>query len=134
MNVHSVNYGSYMTTSSDKRDRIVQTSLDLIAERGFHGAPMALIAEKAGVGAGTIYRYFESKDVLIIALFQEIKGKIEAFLTKDYDEDKPLREKYIYLCNKTYRIFYNISPPFPFYGAVLSFSIRYVVAPRQIPG
>jgi len=52
-------------TKPDKRDDIVRAALELIAENGFHGAPMAMIADKAGVGAGTIYRYFENKEVLI---------------------------------------------------------------------
>ena len=37
----------------DKRDEVVRAALELIAELGFHGAPMAMIAERAGVGAGT---------------------------------------------------------------------------------
>ncbi|HQM90514.1 MAG TPA: helix-turn-helix domain-containing protein, partial [Syntrophales bacterium] len=51
--------------NSDKRDEILRAALELIAEHGFHGAPMAMVAERAGVGAGTIYRYFEGKDALI---------------------------------------------------------------------
>ncbi|HEX9079899.1 MAG TPA: helix-turn-helix domain-containing protein, partial [Desulfuromonadaceae bacterium] len=39
----------------DKRKEILRATLELIAEQGFHGAPMAMIAEKAGVAAGTIY-------------------------------------------------------------------------------
>ena len=62
--------------TSDKRSDIMQAALELIAERGFHGAPMAEIAEKAGVAAGTIYRYFENKDVLITELHQELEEKI----------------------------------------------------------
>ena len=50
---------------SDKRCAIIRATLDLVAEQGFHGAPMAAVAERAGVAAGTIYRYFESKDLLI---------------------------------------------------------------------
>ncbi len=45
----------------DKRDEIVQAALELIAEHGFHGAPMAMIAERAGVGAGTIYLLFREQ-------------------------------------------------------------------------
>ena len=63
-------------TKPDKRDEIVRAALELIAEHGFHGAPMAMIAERAGVGAGTIYRYFENKDVLINELYREIEEKI----------------------------------------------------------
>ena len=54
---------------TDKREDILRAALELIAEHGFHGAPMAMIAERAGVGAGTIYRYFENKDVLIAELY-----------------------------------------------------------------
>jgi AcrR family transcriptional regulator len=53
MNIHS--YGGDMT-KPDKREDIVWAAMELIAEHGFHGAPMAMIAERAGVGAGTIYR------------------------------------------------------------------------------
>ena len=57
-------------SSNDKREEIVRAALELIAENGFHGAPMAMIAERARVGAGTIYRYFENKDLLIAGLYR----------------------------------------------------------------
>jgi len=63
---------------TDKREEIIRASLELIAEHGFHGSPMSMIADRAGVAAGTIYRYFENKDALIIALFGEIDEKIGA--------------------------------------------------------
>lgn len=85
---------------SDKRDKIIQSALDLIAERGFHGAPMAEIAEVAGVGAGTIYRYFASKDILIEGLFENLKEKINAYLMEGYQESKPIRERLIHLCTR----------------------------------
>jgi AcrR family transcriptional regulator len=31
---------------------------------------MSMIAEKAGVGVGTIYRYFENRDILIKTIYQ----------------------------------------------------------------
>lgn len=61
--------------TDDKRQAILQATLQLISEHGFHGTPMSLIAEQAGVGAGTIYRYFDSKESLINELFLEIKAK-----------------------------------------------------------
>jgi AcrR family transcriptional regulator len=74
----------------DKREDIIRVSLELIAEHGFHGAPMAMIADTAGVGAGTIYRYFESKDILITELFRELEGKIIVVLMDGYCEEKPI--------------------------------------------
>jgi AcrR family transcriptional regulator len=81
----------------EKRDEIVRAALEIIAEHGFHGAPMAMIAEKAGVGAGTIYRYFENKDLLITELYRELEERIYAALLAGYDPEKPIRERFLYL-------------------------------------
>jgi len=97
---------------SDKRDDIIRASLDLIAEHGFHGAPIAMIAEKAGVGAGTIYRYFENKDVLITELYRELERKLIAALTEGYSDEKSIRERFIYLYSKLFKYF--ISHPINF--------------------
>jgi AcrR family transcriptional regulator len=79
--------------------------LELFVEQGFHGAPMAEIAEKAGVAAGTIYRYFESKDALITELHRELKEKITAVLEKDYPAASPLRERFLYFLRELIRYF-----------------------------
>lgn len=68
----------------DKREAILQTMLDLVAEHGFHGAPMSLLAKRAGVSAGIIYHYFPSKEEVIHALYRRIKaGFSEALLQGD---------------------------------------------------
>ena len=81
----------------DKRDEIVRAALKLIAENGFHGAPMAMIAERANVGAGTIYRYFENKEVLITELYGDIEKSIKAALQEGYSVEKPFRERFLHL-------------------------------------
>ncbi|MBN1662234.1 MAG: TetR/AcrR family transcriptional regulator [Deltaproteobacteria bacterium] len=91
--------------TSDKRSDVVQAALELIAEKGFHGAPMAEIAEKAGVGAGTIYRYFENKDILITELHKELEAKITAALLDGYPVEQPLRERFLYAMREVFRYF-----------------------------
>ena len=90
---------------TDKRDEIVRAALELIAEHGFHGAPMALIAEHAGVGAGTIYRYFENKDVLITDLYRELEERSYPVIKEGYSPDKPIRERFLHLCTALLRYF-----------------------------
>ena len=64
------------TTTVSKRDAILDAALDLFSERTFVSTPMPVLAERAGVGAGTIYRYFASKDALVNALFRRWKAEM----------------------------------------------------------
>ena len=115
--------------NSDKRADIIQAALELIAERGFHDAPMSMIAKKAGVAAGTIYRYFESKDVLIIELHRELEDKISAHLQKDYPAERPLRERFLYINRKLLRYF--IDHPLHFRYMEQFFDSPYGVSQRK---
>lgn len=96
----------------DKRDEIVRAALELIAEQGFHGAPMAMIAERAEVGAGTIYRYFENKDVLISELYGGIESKMQLLIQEGYSEQDPFRARFLHLSTGLLRYF--ISYPLDF--------------------
>lgn len=77
----------------DKQSAILTAALTLIAERGFHGTAMSMIARAAGASAGIIYHYFASKGDLIDALYQKIKRELGQALLIDYAEDAPLRER-----------------------------------------
>lgn len=81
----------------DKRSEIVRAALQIIAEQGFHGSPMAMIAERAGVAAGTIYCYFESKDILIKDLYRELEGRMLTALQVGYMMERPVRERFLHL-------------------------------------
>ena len=65
----------------NREEAILDAALELFSERGFHGTTVAMIAQRAHVGAGTIYRYFKDKDDLVNALFQYWhRAKMEALL------------------------------------------------------
>jgi len=66
---------------------------------------MADIAKKAGVAAGTIYRYFESKDVLITELHRELTDRIKVVLQEGYPSGKSLRGKFLYLFREMLQYF-----------------------------
>jgi len=95
MNVHSV--GGHCMEKSDKRAAVIEAALELIAEQGFHGTPMAMVAERAGVAAGTIYRYFESKEVLIRETYNEIEKRLTVAVRKEYPEEGTVRERFIHI-------------------------------------
>jgi AcrR family transcriptional regulator len=76
---------------SDKREAIFDAAVTLFAERGFHGTSVPDIAQLAGVGAGTIYRYFEGKEALVNALYQHHKAELGKALLSGFDASAPPR-------------------------------------------
>jgi AcrR family transcriptional regulator len=46
------------------RERILEAALDVFSEKGFHLATVDEIAERAGLGKGTLYRHFANKETL----------------------------------------------------------------------
>jgi len=54
--------------------------LQLFEARGFDGTSVPLIAQKAGVGIGTVYRYFPTKEALLNAVFLLWKKRFNTVL------------------------------------------------------
>ena len=71
--------------------RILEAALELFAERGYHGTSVPSVMERAGVGGGSLYRLFESKEVLVNAVFREAKGRLERALRDGVDASLPPR-------------------------------------------
>ncbi len=80
--------------TSAKREAILDAALELFAERGFHGTAVPLVAERAQVGAGTLYRYFDSKEALVNALYQREKTLLARQLMQDFPVDVPPRQQF----------------------------------------
>jgi len=95
MNIHSeMGFMEIEVKKIDKKTLILDTTLELLSENGFHGTPISLIAEKAEIGAGTIYRYFKNKEELINELFIEIQRRIIKAMYCNYDETAPYHERF----------------------------------------
>ena len=54
-----------------QRTRILEAARICFDNSGFHSASMATIAETAGMSPGLIYRYFENKNAIILAIIEE---------------------------------------------------------------
>ena len=67
--------------SDDKREAILAAASIEFAERDFHQVLMDDVSARAGVGKGTLYRYFPTKDELFIAtVFRGIDAFHQQFL------------------------------------------------------
>ncbi|MBT0770744.1 TetR/AcrR family transcriptional regulator [Kineosporia sp. J2-2] len=68
------------------RETIIDTALSLFLERGYEATKMEDIAEAAGIGTSTLYRYFPTKDLLIIEPLA-FRGKlVESLNSRPADE------------------------------------------------
>jgi len=54
------------------RDRLYETAIRMISERGYDATTLREIAREADVSVGLLYRYFPSKQAVIIALYDEL--------------------------------------------------------------
>jgi len=103
-------------TQNNKQEKIIQTAMTLIAKKGFHGAPMSMIAEKAGIGVGTIYRYFENRDVLIKSIYREKEALLVDFLLKNYPHGQPVRECFFHVGTGLVGFFVQNTMEFKYFG------------------
>ena len=72
----------------------MEAALESLVERGFYGTAMPQIAEKAGVAAGTIYHYFDSKEALVNALYQHWKTAVAQRVFAAFPQTATTREQF----------------------------------------
>jgi len=78
----------------NKRQQVLDTTLELISELGFHATPISLITKKSNVAAGTIYHYFTNKEDLIDTLYSDIKKEMGIALEKGIDNTANFKDKF----------------------------------------
>jgi TetR/AcrR family transcriptional regulator, fatty acid metabolism regulator protein len=54
----------------EKREAILKAATRIFAQRGYFGSQVADVARAAGVAAGTVYLYFNSKEDVLVSLFE----------------------------------------------------------------
>jgi AcrR family transcriptional regulator len=78
--------------SDDKREAILAAASVEFGERDFHQVLMDDVSARAGVGKGTLYRYFPTKEELFIAtVFRGIDEFHEQFL-RVFAEEAPIEK------------------------------------------
>ena len=77
----------------EKRPLILQAATEVFAEQGFASVTVAEIADRAGIGKGTVYEYFSSKDELLFAVFEWMNDKIFERIRSLLDEGGTTRKR-----------------------------------------
>jgi AcrR family transcriptional regulator len=60
------------TRDPDRRNRILVAAADLVARKGFHAVSIAEIGAAAGITGSGVYRHFDRKSAVLVALFDQI--------------------------------------------------------------
>ncbi|EGQ8524464.1 TPA: TetR/AcrR family transcriptional regulator [Vibrio parahaemolyticus] len=77
-----------MKLSEKKRIALIEAAQQEFIEHGFSGANMDRVCERAGTSKRTLYRHFESKDVLFIESIQAVMEIQRARLQFQYSPEK----------------------------------------------
>lgn len=78
--------------SQIKRQALVDATIQLVNEDGFHNAPMSRIAKMAKVSPATIYLYFENKQDLVNKVFIEVKTIYTNYIFKTFTSSMSVEE------------------------------------------
>lgn len=75
--------------SQEKREMILNVATHEFAERGFDSANINIIAQKAGISVGSIYKYFSSKEDLFLTVVhtgvETLKGILDGIVSDEQD-------------------------------------------------
>lgn len=83
-------------SAEQRREEILTVATHIFAERGYQVADMQAVADAAGVGKGTVYRYFPTKEALFTEALrfnlETLKASIERAREQPEDPLEQLRE------------------------------------------
>ncbi len=77
----------------EKREQILLSALKVFAQKGYYNTKISEIAKEAGIGKGTIYEYFRSKESIFAEGFQFMFSSLEEELMKIIVGDASPEEK-----------------------------------------
>src|SRR2546421_12511608 len=94
------------TTKSDEtRARILTAAIDLFGRQGFDATTMREIAAEAGVATGAAYYYFESKDAIVLAFYDQAQKEMEPRLEQALASTTDLKQRIRALLDVKFRYF-----------------------------
>ncbi len=77
----------------EKRERLLKASLALFRERGYEQTRVADITRAAGVAKGTFFNYFPTKERVLLALGEQMLGRLGRVDSSEIFQQKGTRGK-----------------------------------------
>ena len=85
------------------RAAIMEAAITLFGERGYESTSVSALAKAAGIGKGTIYSYFTSKNEILLAFCEEELAFIHDEIQEKLDPNAPLAEKMLLVLMSEFR-------------------------------
>jgi AcrR family transcriptional regulator len=79
--------------SAETRARILDAAMEQFRRQGFEETTMREIAAEAGVATGAAYYYFDSKDAIVLAFYDQSQQELEPLIEQALEGAKNLRER-----------------------------------------
>ncbi len=96
---------------SDRQKQIIDVSLQLIAENGIQGLTIKNLAKRIGFSESAIYRHYENKIQILVAILNFFKENTEGLFTSGLNVEGDALSKINHLLYNQFRIF-SASPSF----------------------
>jgi AcrR family transcriptional regulator len=91
--------------NKEKRQRLLECSLDLFIEKGYFNTAIRDIIDRSGFGTGTFYNYFVDKEDVLKSLLEGFAEQIITNITKYYHVEKDLQDRFIETKRITMEVF-----------------------------
>ena len=96
------NTNEIRTLEVNARERLLDTATELFAEKGYAGASVREIVEKAGVSKPVLYYYFKSKEGLFYAILEWAADVQQNILNEIFEARGTVLERFIFLYRRVY--------------------------------
>ena len=87
-----------------KRQMILLAAAEIFSNKGYHNAKIEDIAQQAGVGKGTVYEYFPSKEQLFRDTLKEGANALAEVIQEQIEKETTTRGKLIAFARKNMEI------------------------------
>jgi AcrR family transcriptional regulator len=90
---------------TERQQEIIETALGLINEKGIQGLTIKNLSKKLGITEPAIYRHFENKIQILIALLDLLKRNTSGIFESELNADEPTVQKIERLFEKHFKSF-----------------------------
>lgn len=105
--------------ASETRRRIYEAALEMFREKGFEQTTMRDIARQAGVALGAAYYYFDSKDAIVLAFYQEMQDRGHQPTLDAMAKERKLHDRILVVLEKRFEL---LAPNLKFLAALFKHS------------